>query len=262
MQFDIDIRKTVGARRLPLWKGLVGKSEARSFTLDTRIVSDVRHLVLAGPSGSGKSLTLQAVAGLLTPDYGRIALGGRVYFDSAAGINIPPRQRRVGYVFQDYALFPHYTVRQNVAFGLSRWTWRLGRERARTLDETLDVFGIRCLADSRPDELSGGQRQRVALARALVGRPDMLLLDEPFSALDQPLRIRMRKELARILEHFAIPMIMVTHDVDEAEYFAQTVVVYSGGTVHDVLCADILARQGDSVSRTVGNVLRSVYAYP
>ncbi len=255
MQFDITIQMTMGSVRRRLFRPRV----SRSFTLDTRLACDVRNLVLAGPSGSGKSLTLQAVAGLLTPDSGRIVVGGRVFFDSTQGINLPPRDRRLGYVFQDYALFPHNTVRENIGFGLRRWSANLSLEQRTAVTEVMDVFGIRQLEDARPSEISGGQRQRTALARAIVTRPDVLLLDEPFSALDQPLRVRMREELARILAHYSIPMILVTHDIEEAEFFAETVAVYAEGGVRDILSATDLAAAGKSVSGTVGNVMRSAY---
>ncbi len=255
MQFDIDIAMTVGS----VHRSLFGKHTGRRFSLDTRIVCDVDTLVLVGPSGSGKSLTLQAVAGLLNPSSGRISIGGKVFFDSEAGICKPPRDRKVGYVFQDYALFPHCSVRQNIAFGLKRWSFRLGTHERALVDEVMDVFGIRALEDARPAEISGGQRQRTSLARALVAQPDVLLLDEPFSALDQPLRLRMRDELQRILAHYSIPMIMVTHDVDEAEYFAQTVVIYAHGGVRDIVNAANLPAGEGSLSACVGEVLRSAY---
>lgn len=255
MQFDINIEKTVGAVKRTIW----GRPSGRVFALNTRLACDVRNLVLAGPSGSGKSLTLQAVAGLLQPDTGKISVGGRVFFDSSLGINIPARERRVGYVFQDYALFPHRTVRENISFSLKRWGGALSLEHRSAVNEVMDVFGIRQLEDARPSEISGGQRQRTALARAIVARPDVLLLDEPFSALDQPLRLKMREELARILNHYSIPMILVTHDIEEAEFFAETVAVYADGGVHDILSAVELAEAGQSISSTVGMVMRSAY---
>lgn len=204
----------------------------RCFTLDSRLVCEDRSVVLFGPSGSGKSLTLQVLAGLLRPDAGRVVVNGRVLFDSRTGVDLPARQREVGYVFQDFALFPHLTLAQNVAFGLKRGLFGgLGRAERRLVEETLDIFGLLPLRDMPPGRLSGGQKQRAALARALVRRPKLLLLDEPFSALDQPLRARMRQELAAVRDRFALPMLLVSHDLADAEAFAETLAVYEAGRV-------------------------------
>ncbi len=218
MKFELDIAKRM-------------RSGRQEFLLQARFSCSQRCVVLFGPSGSGKTLTLQAMAGLLTPDTGRIRINGETFFDAETGVSLPTRRRRVGYVFQDYALFPHLTVRKNVAFGLKPLLGRLSREQEQRVDELIELFGLRGVAGLRPSAISGGQRQRTALARALAIQPRMLLLDEPFSALDQPLRLRMRKELARVLERFDIPMVMVTHDPEEAECFAEAVVVYRQGRV-------------------------------
>jgi molybdate transport system ATP-binding protein len=147
-------------------------------------------------SGAGKSLTLQAIAGVTTPDAGRIVVEDRVLFDTPRKIKIPARDRDIGYVFQDYALFPHLTVAHNVAFGLRRgWPWYLPWGDRLRLEEVLEIFELGSLRESLPRDLSGGQRQR--LARALIRRPSLLLLDEPFSALDALLRARLREELLR-----------------------------------------------------------------
>lgn len=208
------------------------ESGGRRFTLDSRLVCEDHSVVLFGPSGSGKSLTLQVLAGLLKPDAGRVVVNGRVLFDSRAGVDLPAREREVGYVFQDFALFPHLTLAQNVAFGLKRGLFGvLGRAERRLVEETLDLFGLLPLRDMPPGRLSGGQKQRAALARALVRRPRLLLLDEPFSALDQPLRARMRQELAAVRERFALPMLLVSHDLADAEAFAETLAVYDAGRV-------------------------------
>jgi molybdate transport system ATP-binding protein len=235
------------------------QSGGEEFLLRSTFATSDRALVLFGPSGSGKTLTLQAIAGLLTPDRGRIAVNGDVLYDSKAGINLPTRQRGVGYVFQDYALFPHRTVWENVAFGLKPLFGRVSRADARRVDELLDIFGLRALARHRPSALSGGQKQRTALARALATRPRMLLLDEPFSALDQPLRVRMRLELSNILESFNIPMIMVTHDSDEVESFAQAVVVYRHGNVVGLHTSADMARTGMNVARTIHDEVALAY---
>lgn len=222
MHLDVDIQKTVRHGR-------------QSFTLQVRFGSEEDFVVLFGPSGAGKTLTLQAIAGLLQPDRGRIVASGRVLFDSAAGINLPIRRRGIGYVFQDYALFPHLTVAENIAFALRPW-WYPGlpsaaRQRVR---EMLTAFEISELADLRPRALSGGQRQRVALARALANKPDLLLLDEPFAALNPLLRARLRLELLDLQSRFNIPVVLITHDQQDVEAFAKTLVVYEQGRVRQV----------------------------
>ncbi len=231
----------------------------QEFVLRSTFTASDRALVLFGPSGSGKTLTLQALAGLLTPDEGRIVVDGDILFDARAGIDIPTRDRGVGYVFQDYALFPHKTVRENVAFGLKPLFGRLAGKDSRRVDELVDLFGLAQVADLRPASISGGQKQRTALARALATRPRLLLLDEPFSALDQPLRARMRNELAKVLDDFAVPMIMVTHDSDEVESFAQAVVVYQHGDVVGVHSAADIEEAGGSVAETIRSQVAKAY---
>ena len=209
-----------------LWSG------RRVFRLEVAFASDKDFVVLFGPSGAGKSLTLQAIAGLITPDEGRIVVGERIIFDSSRKIRVPARHRNVGYVFQDYALFPHLTVAHNVSFGLKRgWPWYLPLGERLRLEEVLEIFELTPLKDCLPRDLSGGQRQRVALARALIRRPSLLLLDEPFSSLDALLRAKMRQELLRIKERFAIPVILITHDPEDVAALAETVVVYENGRV-------------------------------
>ena len=239
MAICIDIEKTMYSKK-------------RSFKLKSCFASNHKRVVLFGPSGSGKTLTLQSIAGLLQPDQGTIDIDGRLLFDAKSKINVPTRQRRIGYLFQDYALFPHLTVRQNVEFGLKKGGRRLSDRARQCVDEMLHKLGIETIAANMPAQISGGQKQRVALARILVMQPALLLLDEPFSALDQPLKIRMRKTLLRVLETFDIPLIMVTHDPQEVELFAQTVIIFNEGcacrilamediredsrSTHDILC--------------------------
>lgn len=219
MQLDLDLRKTLNSGR-------------RTFTLQVRLQSNSQRIVIVGPSGSGKSLTLKAIAGLLRPDAGYIRLDGRVLFDAAAGVHLPPQQREVAYVFQDYALFPHLTVRQNIAFSLAPgWLNPRPRHRDDTVEYWLDAFRLRALADQFPSELSGGQRQRTALARALMNEPKALLLDEPFSALDKGLRQRLREDLAQLQRELKIPMLMITHDDDDVRLLADEVVHLRAGRI-------------------------------
>lgn len=219
---------------------------AGRFGLDIGLdLPHCRRLVLFGPSGSGKSLTLQVVAGLLRPESGRIEVGGRVLFDSVEAIDVPARRRRVGFLFQDYALFPHLTLEQNLRFGLARlWRRDTPEMRARVAG-LLESFGLTAQARHLPGDLSGGQKQRAALARALAPAPDALLLDEPFSALDQPLRLKLRRELTATLARLDTPLILVTHDPDEALEFGEAVAVFHKGRVARVLEAAGLAAAPD-----------------
>jgi molybdenum ABC transporter ATP-binding protein len=189
----------------------------RSFSL--RLSLDVDGTIaLVGPSGAGKTTVLRAIAGLVRPASGRIASGDETWFDGVRKISLPPDRRRVGLVFQDYALFPHLTVRQNVEYAR--------RHRA---DEYLDRFSIRHLEGVRPPDLSGGERQRVALARALARDPEVLLLDEPLSALDAHTKAGVRSELHDLLAGLGIPVLLVTHDFEDAAALADRVGVIVEG---------------------------------
>ncbi|MDB5776215.1 MAG: transporter ATP-binding protein [Herbaspirillum sp.] len=211
MTLEIRIRKTV-------------PSPERVFELDVAFRSDALSMVLFGPSGAGKSLTLQAIAGLIAPDAGRIVLNGRVLFDAEQKIELPPQQRRVAYLFQDYALFPHLTVAQNIGFALTRGSLPLRRPQQHPqVRHWLQAFRIENTAASYPSQLSGGQRQRVALARALVAQPDLLLLDEPFAALDQSLRQYMRDELKEMQQRLKLPMVVITHDPADVAVLGEVV---------------------------------------
>ena len=198
------------------------------FTLDVRWEAEQSVIGLFGPSGAGKTLTLQCLAGLIRPDAGRIVVGDRVFFDSAAGVDLSPQRRRVGYVFQGYALFPHLTVAENLGFGLRD---RPRADRARRVAEVTERLGLGGLERRRPAELSGGQRQRVALGRALAIDPALLLLDEPLSALDAPLRAALRNDLRAILKDWGTAAVVVTHDFSEAYRLGDRIVVYDGGRV-------------------------------
>ena len=227
-----------------------------SFRLAPKLQVGPGITVLFGQSGAGKTLTLEAVAGLLTPHSGRIAIHGCPVFDSAAGLNVPPYDRRLGYVVQSYALFPHLTVAQNVAYGV----FDLPRaERDRRVDGLLRTLGIDDLADRRPSQISGGQAQRTALARALVRRPQALLLDEPFAALDAGVALTLRGELRRLVRDLNLPVLMVTHDLTETSHIGDRIAVMDAGQVLQVGDrSDVLQRPRSArVARLLGiaNVL-------
>lgn len=198
------------------------------FLLDTAFTTDHGFVVLFGPSGSGKSLTLQAIAGAIQPDRGRIVVDHSPFYDSTRHILLPPQTRRIGYVPQHYALFPHLTVEKNIAFGLVKLSRSEQRQRVR---ELLDLFSLQGLAHRRPRELSGGQQQRVALARVLAIQPRLLLLDEPFTALDAPLRASLRQELLQLQERLGLKIVLVSHDHADAFALGQQIIVYNEGRV-------------------------------
>ena len=219
MRFDVDIVKRVVA-------------QGRTFDLAVQFRVDAERLALFGPSGAGKSLTLQMIAGLVRPDHGRIVIDDETWLDRKLDIELPARARRVGYVFQDYALFPHRTVRDNVAAARARWYPRpLAPAERQEIDALLDVFALNDVRNSYPVQLSGGQRQRTALARAMAARPRLLLLDEPFSSLDSTLRLRLRADLLDVQRRFGIPMVLITHDPDDLAHCAESVVVLRDGRV-------------------------------
>ena len=198
------------------------------FHLRPQFESGNDLVVLFGPSGCGKSMTLRTIAGLTRPDRGVIRIGDTVVFNSDEHIDIEPQHRGVGYVVQDLALFPHMSAYDNIAFSLNRWK-RDGRHaRVMSLLETLDLLG---LEDRRPGQLSGGQQQRVALARALAAEPRLLLLDEPFTGLDQELRTVLRREVVQLRRRLGLTAVFVTHDLPEVYALAERVVVMDGGVV-------------------------------
>lgn len=233
MRLEVDIRKTL-------------QSGERRFELEAAFSSRDDLTVIFGASGSGKSLTIQAIAGLVTPELGRISVDGDALFDHQAGINLPARKRGVGYLFQDYALFPHLTVRENIGYPLQKpWHFKVSAEAREEVAEIMASFEITHLADSYPAELSGGQRQRVALARAMIKKPAILLLDEPFSALDSMLRHRMRMELLEIRQRFAVPLVVITHDPADVEVFGDTLVIFANGRVEEVSSRKEFHRQDE-----------------
>jgi molybdate transport system ATP-binding protein len=219
----------------------------RSFELELALEVD-RTVALVGPSGAGKTSVLRAITGLVRPPRGRVALGEDVWLDSERHLFRKPDERRVGLVFQEYALFPHLTVRQNVAFA--------GKERA---DEYLERFRITHLADAKPAALSGGERQRVALARALARGPGVILLDEPLSALDPHTKGAVRAELQELLHELALPTILVTHDFEDAAALADQVGVLVDGHLRQFATPDeLIDRPRDAfvASFTGANLLR------
>jgi molybdate transport system ATP-binding protein len=219
----------------------------RSFAL--RLELDVeRTVALAGPSGAGKTSILRVIAGLVRPEAGRVALDDDIWVDVSRGLFRRPDERRVGLVFQEYALFPHLSVQANVAYG--------GKER---VGELLERFHISHLAKARPGELSGGERQRVALARALAREPGVLLLDEPLAALDAHTKATVRAELQELLRSFDLPTLIVTHDYEDAAALASTVGVIVDGTLRQVgTPEELVARPKDPfvASFTGANLLR------
>ncbi len=211
---------------------------------------------LVGPSGSGKTTLLRAVAGHYRARSGRIEAGGRVWFDARQGIDVPPHERRAGLVFQSYALFPHMSALDNVAAALGHLPGETRAARARELLATVHLAG---LEERLPARLSGGQQQRVAVARALAREPDVLLLDEPFSAVDRSTRERLYRELAEMRRRLAMPVLLVTHDLDEALMLADRVVLLQRGkTIQDGRPYEVLARPASvAAARLLG--LRNLF---
>ena len=202
------------------------------FTLDVRLTAESGILAILGPSGSGKTMTLQSVAGLMKPDEGYVEINGRVLFDSENKINVPVQKRKVGFVFQNYALFPHLNVWENIAYGLKD---RPKEEVQAKVEQLLKTMNIDGLEGRYPRQLSAGQQQRTALARALAPEPDVLLLDEPFSALDPLLKERLELELLDLQKVFGGSILFVTHDLNEGYKLGSMVAVYHSGSIiqHD-----------------------------
>ncbi len=221
---------------------------SNEFTLDAEFNCRNEMIVLFGPTGAGKTLTLNCIAGLEHPDAGYISVNNTVYFDSKENINISPQKRKVGYLFQNCALFPHLTVEKNIMFGMC------SGNNIKELEKMLNLFGIHGLEKRFPSQLSGGQRQRVALARALITQPKILLLDEPFSSLDYTTRVRLRRDLKKIRELIEIPIILITHNPVEAYTMADTLIVYRYGGIEQVgLPKEIFNKpRSEKVARLVG----------
>ncbi|MFI5304710.1 MAG: ABC transporter ATP-binding protein [Nitrospiria bacterium] len=198
------------------------------FKLDVKWEAENQIVVLFGPSGAGKSMTLQGISGLLRIDEGYVRVGKKVLYDSSSGIHLSPQERETGYLFQNFALFPHLTVKKNILYGHRNPKSSEAKVR---LTELIALIHLEGLEDRHPGEISGGQQQRVALARALMRNPKILLLDEPFASIDLMMRKTLRKELKELQRKFAIPMVMITHDLSEALTMADELVLYDRGEV-------------------------------
>lgn len=203
------------------------KKRLPTFELEVDISLSHGILALVGPSGAGKTTILQCVAGLQTPSWGEINIHGKTVFSSEHNTDMPIRNRRLGYVFQDYALFPHMTVEKNVLYGKPKK--RSTPDKALSVSNVLEMLKIEHLRNSYPNQISGGEKQRVALARALMTEPELLLLDEPLSALDRDTRSTLQRELMKLQAQWQIPFILVTHDVQEAEMLGSQIIKLDHG---------------------------------
>ncbi|CAM2078187.1 MAG: sulfate/molybdate ABC transporter ATP-binding protein [uncultured Clostridium sp.] len=202
-----------------------------SFNLDVSMESKGGIIGFLGASGSGKSMTLKCIAGLEKPSKGKIVINDKVLFDSEEKINVKTRDRKVGFLFQNYALFPHMTIKDNIEIGLDKIS---KEEKSKLSANYIKKFGLEGLESRYPWQLSGGQQQRVALARALITSPDILLLDEPFSALDNHLRASMERELVEILKDYEGTVVFVTHDIAEVYRVCDKIIVFDGGKAKDI----------------------------
>lgn len=205
------------------------KKSLPGFNLNIKFEGIKERIGLLGASGSGKSMTLRCIAGLVNPDEGKIIVNGKTFFDSEKGVNLKPKERKVGFLFQNYALFPHLTVHENIAFGLSGFS---NIDKSYKILKIMEKFHLTGLENRYPQQISGGQQQRVALARAIAPEPEILLLDEPFSALDEHLRLHMLKEILEILKEFEGSTILVTHNMEEAYRMCEKIAVLSRGELH------------------------------
>lgn len=207
--------------------------QKKLWHFDLQIRFDVdpgQVMVLWGPSGAGKTTVLECISGLRLPDQGQIELDRKIFFSSSRKINLPARERRIGYLFQNYALFPHMTVAENIEFGLQYH--RDQNDRAENWrEEMMQAFGIKHLVDRYPYQLSGGEQQRAALARAMAVKPGLLLLDEPFSSLDHQTRLDLRALLKDVKKKWKIPIILVTHDLEDAQALGDFVINIHNGKI-------------------------------
>lgn len=216
-----------------------------SFNLDVSMESKGGIIGFLGASGSGKSMTLKCIAGLEKPSKGKIIINDKVLFDSEEKINVKTRDRKVGFLFQNYALFPHMTIKDNIEIGLDKVS---KAEKSKLSSNYIKKFGLEGLENRYPWQLSGGQQQRVALARALITSPDILLLDEPFSALDNHLRASMERELVEILKDYKGTVVFVTHDIAEAYRVCDKIIVFDGGKANDIRDKNVLFETPQSLA--------------
>ena len=232
-------------------KDFPARADSSGFSLDLEFRAGAGITVLFGPSGSGKTMVLDSIAGFVRPDEGRILLDDAILFDGAAQVHLSPQARNCGYVFQNYALFPHMTLRENLAFASER---RPRLERHRRVNEMLERFRLTESAGRKPHEVSGGQRQRCSIARALIGGPKLLLLDEPTQGLDAPLRSELYEILRQVKADFGTPLLLVTHDLDECfELGEQMIVLHDGRIVQSGAPREILDRPANlDVARLLG----------
>ncbi|MDF2985141.1 MAG: ABC-type sulfate/molybdate transport system, ATPase component [Eubacterium sp.] len=203
------------------------KKRLGDFVLEVNFNAENEIMGLLGASGCGKSMTLKCIAGIETPDEGRIVLGDRVLFDTGKKINLPPQQRKIGYLFQNYALFPNMTVEENIGAGVNRTK----KEKTEIIRQKINTFFLSGLEKKRPWQLSGGQQQRVALARILASEPEILMLDEPFSALDSNLKWQLEQELMELLSNFPGTVVLVSHNRNEIYRFSDSIAVMTDGKV-------------------------------
>lgn len=203
------------------------RKKLESFSVSVNLSLDEELIVLFGPSGAGKSMILKMISGIVKPDNGRVVSGGEALFDSSSGVNVPIRNRKVGYLFQDYALFPHMTVEENIAYGIEGPKDAAGKK----VGELMGLMRLVGLEKRFPHELSGGQKQRTALARTLAAEPRVLLLDEPFSALDYQVREKLRADLLNIHRIYPITTVLVTHDLEEAFMLGKKIAVINNGLI-------------------------------
>jgi len=214
--------------RARLRKTFKARPDSTEFALDVEFEAASGVTVLFGPSGSGKTLTLDLIAGFVQADEGRILLDDQILYDGTSGVHLIPQQRNCGYVFQNYALFPHMTLRENLAFGAER---RPRLERHRLVNEMLEKFRLTDAAGRRPHQVSGGQRQRCSIARALIGSPRLLLLDEPAQGLDALLRTELYETLRQVRKEFETPVLLVTHDLDECFELGDEMLILRDGKI-------------------------------
>ena len=227
MTLQVDIRKKLAA-----------------FDLEVSLDAGAETIGLLGESGCGKSMTMRCIAGIETPDEGKIVVNGKTYFDSAAKINLKPQQRKTALLFQSYMLFPHFTVEANIAAGIDKSL--SSDERARIVQHEIERFSLRGFEKRYPMQLSGGQQQRVALARMLAANPAILMLDEPFSALDSHLKSLLEQNLISLFDAFDGSVVYVSHDIDEAVRFCDRIAVVSAGHITEVAAPDDLVHHPQS----------------